>query len=114
MNWTEEKIKEIYETALRSAVTDEEFRAALLEDPKTAIEKLTGTALPENFKLKVLEEDPECDLTILLPPMADDDLSEEELEQVAGGGVTSTILISVAASVIESELKKNPQMSPQK
>ena len=85
MNWTEEKIKEVYEATMRAAMTDEEFRTALLADPKKAIEKLTGAALPEGFKLKVLEEDPDCDMTILLPPMLGDELSDEEMEQVAGG-----------------------------
>ena len=88
MNWTEEKIKEIYEAAMSAAVTDEEFRAELLTDPKKAIEKLMGAALPEDFKLKVMEEDPEYDMTILLPPMVGDELSEEEMEQVAGGRVS--------------------------
>ena len=89
MNWTEEKIKEVYEAAMSAAVTDEEFRAALLADPKAAIEKLTGMALPEGFKLKVLEEDPDYDMTILLPPMVGDELSAEEMEQVAGGYLLS-------------------------
>lgn len=85
MNWTKEKIKEVYEAVLRAAVTDEEFRAAFLEDPAAAIEQLTGVKIPEGFKLKVLEEDPDCDMTILLPPMISDELSEEDMNQVAGG-----------------------------
>lgn len=85
MNWTKEKIEEAYEAVLKSATTDEEFREALLADPTAAIEKLTGVALPEGFKLKVLEEDPDCDMTILLPPMISDELSEEDMNQVAGG-----------------------------
>jgi len=89
MNWTEEKIKEVYEAAMRAAMTDEEFRKELLADPKVVIEKLTGAVLPEGFKLKVLEEDPECDMTILLPPLLDDELSEEDMDQVAGGKVAS-------------------------
>lgn len=85
MNQVEERIKEVYDAAMQAAVTDEEFRAALLTDPKAAIEKLTGTSLPEGFKLKVLEKDPDCDMTILLPPMIFDELSEEDMNQVAGG-----------------------------
>lgn len=66
-------------------MTDEEFRAALLADPVTAIGKLTGAEFPEGFKLQILEQDPDYDMTILLPPMVDDDLTEEEMDQVAGG-----------------------------
>ena len=85
MSRTEEKIKEVYGEAMRAAVTDEEFRAALLGNPTAAIEKLTGEKLPEGFKLKVLEEDPAYDMTILLPPMLDDELTDEEMKQIAGG-----------------------------
>lgn len=90
MNQVEERIKEVYDAAMQAAVTDEEFRAALLTDPKAAIEKLTGTSLPEGFKLRVLEKDPDCDMTILLPPMIGDELSAEDMEQVAGGKVFSS------------------------
>lgn len=38
MHWTEEKIKEIYDAAMRAAVTNEEFRTALLEDSAAAID----------------------------------------------------------------------------
>ena len=85
MNFTKEKIGEIYSEVMRAATTDEEFRAALLTDPKGAIKKLTGAELPEGFRLKILEEDPDYDMTILLPPMISDELSGEEAEQVAGG-----------------------------
>ena len=92
----EEKVQEIYSKAMRAAVTDEEFRAELLKDPKAAIERLTGESLPENFKLKVMEEDSEYDMTILLPPMLDDELSENELDQVAGGaGVMMGIIVGL-------------------
>lgn len=107
MNWTEEKIKEIYEAAMRAAMTDDEFRAALLKEPVESIEKLTGVKMPEGFNLKVLEEDPDYDMTILLPPMADDDLSEEELEQVAGGAISTPILAQVALNVLKDAIREN-------
>ena len=92
----EEKVQEIYSEAMRAAVTDENFRAELLNDPGAAIERLTGAVLPENFKLKVIEEDPEYDMTVLLPPMLSDELSEEELDQVAGGaGVVLGIIVGL-------------------
>ena len=91
MSWTEEKINEVYEEVMRAAVTDEEFRAALIAEPTVAIEKLTGEKLPEGFKLKVLEEDADSDMTILLPPMLDDELTDEDMEQVAGGGISDIV-----------------------
>lgn len=107
MNWTEEKINEIYEAAMRAAMTDEEFRAELLKEPVASIEKLTGVKIPEGFNLKVLEEEPDYDMTILLPPMADDNLSEEELEQVSGGGVSTQILAQVAKKVLDDVIREN-------
>jgi len=91
MNMTKEKFGEVYEAVLKAAVTDEEFRAELLADPKSAIGKLAGGALPEDLKLKVVEEepvreDPDYDMVFYLPPLMDDELSEDEMEQVAGGG----------------------------
>lgn len=96
MNWTKEKIEETYEAVLRAAMTDEEFRAEFLADPTAAIKKLTGMALPEGFKLKIVEEepvseDPDYDMTLYLPPMLDDELSDNEMEQVAGGGMSDII-----------------------
>lgn len=91
MNWTEERINEIYSKVMCAAMTDEEYRAALLEDPKGAVKLLTGAELPEKFKLKVLEEYAEYDMTILLPPLLDDELSEEDMDQVAGGKIFSAI-----------------------
>lgn len=85
MEWTQEKVNEIYMKVQRTAVTDEEFRAELLADPTAAIGKLIGQELPENFKIKVIENDPQYAATFVLPPMIDDELSDDELSAVAGG-----------------------------
>lgn len=85
MTWTQEKINEVYTKVQRTAVTDEEFRAELLKDPNAAIGKLAGEELPQDFKVKVIENDPKYAATFVLPPMADDELSDDELDSVAGG-----------------------------
>ena len=85
MAWTQEQINEVYAKVQRTAMTDEEFRAELLADAGAAIEKLTGEKLPEDFKVKVVENDPQYAATFVLPPMVSDELSDEELDSVAGG-----------------------------
>lgn len=85
MAWTQDKINEIYMEVQKMAVTDEEFRKELLEDTNSAIEKVAGEKLPEDFKIKVVENDPAYAATFVLPPMVSDELSDDELDAVAGG-----------------------------
>lgn len=85
MAWTQEKINEIYVKVQRMAVTDEEFRELLLKDSRTAIAKIAGEELPNDFQVRVIEQDPRYAATFVLPPMAGEELSEDELSLVAGG-----------------------------
>jgi hypothetical protein len=85
MAWTQEEMNEVYAKVMQKATTDEELRQELLENPKTAIEKLTGEALPDDYKIKVLENDPNYAATFVLPDMRSADLDLDDLENVAGG-----------------------------
>ena len=85
MSWTQEKISEVYVQVRNLAVTDEEFREKLVADPAAAIQQVAGVALPDDFKVKVIEEDPQYSATFLLPPMLDAALSAEEMDLIAGG-----------------------------
>ena len=85
MSWTKEKIDEVYAQVKTLAVTDEEFREKLLADPAAAIQQVAGIALPDDFKVKVIEEDPQYDATFVLPMMLNSELSEEDLGKIAGG-----------------------------
>lgn len=106
MVWTQEKINEVYMKVQRMAITDEEYREELLKDPNAAIAKLTGEELPENFKVKVIENDPQYAATFVLPPMVSDELSDEELDKVAGGAylVDNACLIAACATDGESSI----------
>ena len=71
--------------ALTPAVTDANARERFLADPR-AVLVAAGLDLPEWFTVTAREGDA-AELTITLPALRDPDadLSEEQLEQVAGG-----------------------------
>lgn len=85
MAWTQEKINEVYMKVQETAATDEEFREELLSNTNAAIAKIAGEDLPEDFKVKVIENDPQYAATFVLPPMVSEELSGDELDSVAGG-----------------------------
>jgi hypothetical protein len=72
--------------ALTPAVTDADARERFLADPK-AVLAAAGLDLPESFKVSAREGDA-AELTITLPGLRDPDadISDEQLEAVAGGG----------------------------
>lgn len=51
-----ESRNDLREQLISKAWVDESFRKELLTDPKTAIEKELGVRVPENLKIKVVEE----------------------------------------------------------
>ena len=73
---------------IEKAMKDEAFRKQLIENPSATIEEETGTKLPEIFTIKVLEEDLQT-VYLILPQKpvqnSEMELSEAELESVAGG-----------------------------
>jgi hypothetical protein len=65
---------------------DANFKKRLLADPRSTIEGALSLKLPSGMKVRVQEEAPDT-LTLILParPLAGGELSDAELEQVAGG-----------------------------
>lgn len=64
------------------AVADEGFRAQLLANPRSTISAELDLPIPEGFTIHVHEESATT-AHLTLPPT--DQLSEEELAQIAGG-----------------------------
>jgi hypothetical protein len=86
MAWTEAEAQKTANEVLKRAASDNEFRKLLLSDPKAAVAKVDPTPLPPGFKIKAFDNN-HANATVVLPDMVTDgELSDAELEQVAGGG----------------------------
>ena len=71
------------------SLQDDAFRRSLLEEPKAAVEQELGTRLPEDVRVVAVEET--ADTIYLVLPSASPhgeagELSDQDLEAVAGGG----------------------------
>ena len=72
---------------IEKAAQDADFKARLLSDPKAIIAEETGGQLPDNLEITVLEESAnQYYLVLPLEAQESEELSEEALEAVAGGG----------------------------
>jgi hypothetical protein len=83
---TSQEAEQAIAQIVKRAQTDTEFRQLCLNDPNGAAQEATGKDIPEGFSLRFVENQG-ADLTVVLPDMIDAnaELSEQELEQVAGG-----------------------------
>ena len=80
-------IAEIVTKVMERAAQDGAYKEKLLGDTHAAIEEVAGRPIPEGIKV-VVHENTTSTLHFTLPHQheADGELSDEELEQVAGGG----------------------------
>jgi hypothetical protein len=72
---------------IEKSMKDPVFRQQLLAHPKATIEKETGQAYPFGIKVKVIEEEPDV-VVLTIPKLtaaATEELSDQQLETVAGG-----------------------------
>lgn len=95
-----QRTRETVEAELTSkAWQDPDFMEELRADPKAVIAKEYGVELPDSVDLKVVEESANL-LYIRIPPNpADLELSDEQLELVAGGEcIISTTIVSALIS----------------
>ena len=74
--------KEMRTRIVEKAAGDADFRARLLGDPKGALERELGVAIPASLSIEVHEESGAA-AHLVLPP--DSKLSESDLRAVAGG-----------------------------
>jgi hypothetical protein len=97
-----------YQAILRRSATDRAFRKQLVSDPRAAVADFVGvpsSALPESLKVRFVESAGEAErtpgmTTVVLPAAAEGtaELSESELETVAGGttgGMTTAVDVMI-------------------
>jgi len=80
--------KELEQRVIQKSQEDSAFRASLLADPKAAIEQELGTSLPAGVQVHVLEESSNAFYLVLPQDTqggAEGELSDQDLEAVAGG-----------------------------
>jgi hypothetical protein len=92
--------EETLHAVLARSATDPGFRARLLADPRAAVAEFTGREVSESFNVVFVENT--VDATIVLPDPVDAaaELSEADLEAVAGGSEVIVTVLSVIASAI--------------
>ena len=76
--------EDIEAMVLAKVVEDPAFATRLKADAKAALAEMFETKLPDTMNVQVFQETP-SDLMIRLPIVATDEISETELEGVAGG-----------------------------
>jgi len=78
--------EEGYQQVVEKAWKDSDFKSRLLKNPKEAIKEVVGPTLPADVTFQVHENSAKIMHFILPPnPAESTELSDVELEQVAGG-----------------------------
>lgn len=88
MNEPTKTRREIEAHIITQTWKDEAYKQELFINPKAVIEREFGTQFPSQVNVQVLEENPTTFYLVLPqhPGTSDMELSEEQLEAIAGGG----------------------------
>ena len=86
----EQRKQEIIQSVISKAWEDSNFRKELIADPVTAIERLSGIKiiLPEGKTLVIADQTDKSKVYLTIPSepeMENMELTEEQLESIAGG-----------------------------
>ena len=79
----EEEQAKLYGRVVARAWQDEAFKGRLLAEPREALAEM-GVEVPAGHEVRAVE-DTEWVRHLVIPPSSGEELSEEQLDQVAGG-----------------------------
>jgi hypothetical protein len=87
---TSESREKLMGEILDRAATDQIFRAQLLDDPKEVIYEEFGVVIPNSYRIRFVERDPELNALVVLPDFegganGDSELCDDDLDYVCGG-----------------------------
>lgn len=84
--WTQEEAEQVQKEIKKRAMTDPQFRTLALKDPNAAIAKINSKPLPASYKVRCIEASGFSHTVVLPDPVSNaEELSDADLEQVAGG-----------------------------
>lgn len=88
-----QKADKAMQKLLARSATDMDFRQLLVSDSRAALSQHFGREAPESMNIAFIEN--RADATMVLPDVIDTDtqLSDAELEAVAGGDAGATLLV---------------------
>ena len=104
-------LADVQERIMVQAAKDESFRNEMLADPKTAFEKYSGQKLPGDVQIAVHENTDKLINFALPPDLSNLELSDEDLEKVAGGEffVTAAVVGATAGIIVGGATISNDQ-----
>lgn len=98
----EAQFKQVVQQVINKAWEDDAYRASLVNAPKSAIKSLTGVDIPAGVNLVFADQTDASVQYVNLPPKPDFDnmeLSDEQLELVAGGEVIVVAILGLIGAV---------------
>lgn len=99
MALSNEILEKVYVEIQKRALVDADFRKKIMDNPKEVIEEMLGEKLPDDCKIKVIENDPAYTATLVLPDLISDEFSADELD-LASGGVSVLLIVSACGAAI--------------
>ncbi|MYF61260.1 MAG: NHLP leader peptide family natural product precursor [Gammaproteobacteria bacterium] len=87
----EERMNEL----LTRSATDANFRSLLLTEPRAAIAEFTGQEVPAEVDIHFVENQGSATFVLPDPINPDAELAEDELDAVAGGGISVLIIATL-------------------